>query len=347
MELFRRGKKGTLYVRFYHPVTRRRVWRSTKTTDRKTAELIGKSIELQAARQKFGIEPTDTQAYIPISRFARDYLKYSRTNKAANTAEIDRLALSSFQQIVGDKLVTEVKATDLEHFKTERLKTASVTSVNIWIRALRAAFKKAVEWGYINEDPGKGVAQIRQPKSPPKYLTGEEIEKLLTVDQQMRDRQFNRVIRFFLLTGLRRSELLNLEWSDVDPENGLIHIRNKETFQTKTLSERSIPISAALERLIQEIGPKEQGYVFPSPNGGTYEQRVWGRKLKRRVRRAGLSENYTLHTLRHTFATHLREKGAGLDALAELLGHTSLETTRMYGHLTPKHLRSVVSLLDW
>ena len=75
MNLFRRKKDGPYYVRFRHPVTGKDKWYSTKTTDRKTAELIGKSIEVSADRQKFGLEEKDTRHHIPLSEFAKAHLK--------------------------------------------------------------------------------------------------------------------------------------------------------------------------------------------------------------------------------------------------------------------------------
>ena len=85
------------------------------------------------------------------------------------------------------------------------------------------------------------------------------------------------------------------------------------------------------DKLITNIEP----FDFPGPSGNKYYITAWTKRFKRLVREAELDDGYTLHTLRHTFATHLREKGTGLDALAELLGHTNIETTRIYGHLTP------------
>jgi len=349
MNLFQRKKGGPWYVRFRHPVTGRDTWRSTRTSDRKTAELLGKAIEVKLARQEFGIEPKDARRHIPLSQFAKIYLKYSRTNKAHNTAEVDRFALDALLEILGDKLITEIRPTDLEHFKTERLKTISPRTLNTQIGQIKAAFSKAVEWGYLTENPTKGVSSLRLPKSPPKYLSEEDIAKLLALDvaSRIQDREFGKVIRFFLLTGLRRSELIHLEWTDIDSKNKLLHVRNKEGFRTKTLGERSIPISPALKKLIVEIGPKSKGYIFPSPNGGPYYEGAWSNKFKRRVRRAKINPSFTLHTLRHTFATHLREKGVGLDVLAELLGHSHIEMTRVYGHITPSTLQNATSLLEW
>lgn len=349
MNLFQRTKDGPWYVRFRHPANGRDTWRSTHTTDRETAELIGKAIEVKLARQKFGIEDVDSRRHIPISEFAKIYTKYSRTNKAPATAKKDQNGLRFFAEIVGDKLITEVEPLDFEYFKTEGLRRWSERTVNTYLICIKGAFRRAVQWGHLKENPGSSIQRISVPESPPKYLSDEEIERLLAADQawRIRDRQFGRVIRFFLLTGLRDSELRHLEWTDVNLRDQLIHVRNKSTFRTKTGQERAIPISPALLRLIQEIGPKAEGLVFESPQGGTYGDGVWRRKMKRRVQRASLNNAYSLHTLRHTFATHLRDKGVGLDVIAELLGHSQLETTRMYGHLTPRMLRDTVALLDW
>ena len=351
MNLFRRKKDGPWYVRFRHPVTGKDTWRCTKTTDRKTAELIGKSLEVQIARQEFGLEPKDTRRHMPLSAFIKTYMQYSETNKASSTASVDRSALSEFLRIVGDKSITQFQPTDFEYFKAMRSKEVSPGSVNVNLRAIKAAFHKAVQWGFLDKSPTSGVALMRKPKSPPKYLTDEEIEKLLATDHAQRpnlDQEFGKLIRFFLLTGLRRNELRHLEWTDIDLKKGLLYVRNKAIFRTKTdASEREIPISPTLRKLIEDIGPKQEGLIFPSPNGGPYSYTYWSHKFKDRIRRAGLDDSYSLHTLRHTFATHLRDKGVGLDIIGKLLGHTNLETTRIYGHLTPSNVRSAISLLMW
>ena len=350
MNLFQRKKNGPWYVRFRHPVTGKDTWRCTQTTDRKTAELLAKQVEISIARQKFGLEAPDTERHIPLSEFAERYLKHIELDRAPNTVQANRQALAALERIVGDKMLPEIEPIDFELFKVNRAEKTSSGTVNTNLRALKAAFRRAVQWNYLTESPASGVALLRTPKSPPRYLSENEIQQLLATDEDPRvlARTFGRMIRFFLLTGLRRNELLFLEWTDLDLGKGLLYVQNKALFRTKTdASERQIPISRTLRALLDEIGPQPEGYIFPSPNGGPYSPQFISHKFKDRIRRAGLDEHYNLHTLRHTFATHLRDRGVGLDIIAQLLGHTSLETTRIYGHLMPGNVKSAISLLQW
>jgi len=167
-------------------VTGRDTWKSTKTTDRKTAEIAAKALEVKLTRIEFGLEEPDTQRHMPLSEFIKMYMQYSKTNKAPNTVSVDRAALSKFLRITDDKTITQIQPTDFEHFKAVRSKEVSPGSVNVNLRALKAAFRKSVQWDLLEKNPTSGVALMRKPKSTPNHFTEEEIEKLLATDQAPR-----------------------------------------------------------------------------------------------------------------------------------------------------------------
>ena len=117
MNLLRRKKDGPWYFRFRHPVTGKDTWKSTKTTDRKTAEIAAKALEVRLTRIGFGLEKPDTQRHMPMSEFARVFLRFSEAERAPNTTQLYKQALESFVRIIGDKLLPDITPIDIETFK--------------------------------------------------------------------------------------------------------------------------------------------------------------------------------------------------------------------------------------
>jgi len=170
------------------------------------------------------------------------------------------------------------------------------------------------------------------------------------------------LIEAYLHTGCRRNELLWLTWEDVDFEQDLLRIRNKEGFRTKGKGmrrpERDLPLHPYLKtRLL--ILPRTSSFVFPSPvTGRPFEERAIDRRFRRLCRRIGFGDDVVIHTLRHTFASKLANAGYSPWLIAKLLGHVTHEpqlfigmpvmttrTTRGYLHETPETfeiLRSVI-----
>jgi len=347
--LRKRFKKDGSYVwvvDFRHPITGRKIIRSTKTSDERTAKLIAKSLEVELARAHFGLGEFDRKKPIPLETFMGEYVKYSKTNKSESTAEMDETALKLLIKVTGNVTLPSISPKTIELWKAESLKTLSETSVNIYQRALKAAFNVAKKWGYISENPFISVKLVKPTGDlRPKFLSEEDIDKLFSV---VKDKSFRDLLKFYLYTGCRRNEVLWLEWEDIDLEGRVIHIHNKPGFKTKTGASRVIPISDKLMEVIEGMEGERSGWVFKSPRtGGPYFEDAVGRRLKRYVKKAGLDPSLSLHNLRHTFASHLVQKGVSLYIVAKLMGHSSTRVTEIYSHLVPNELTSVVNLLDF
>jgi integrase len=177
-------------------------------------------------------------------------------------------------------------------------------------------------------------------------LTLEECERLLKTSPP----DLYPIFFTFLHTGMRKAELENLVWADVDLKRRRILIRAKETWKPKT-GEREIPMSDDLHDLLSEqkknAGDKaDTEYVFPILGSGRSHNYIRTELIKI-GQEAGIRELTRVHTLRHTFASHLVMQGVDLPTVGKLMGHTDIETTMIYSHLAPEHLANAVTKLPF
>jgi len=144
-------------------------------------------------------------------------------------------------------------------------------------------------------------------------------------------------------TGLRRSELIDLEISDIDSERMVVNIKGAKGKKDRIslLSENTLQI---LREYYKSYKPKV--YLFESPKGGKYSPTSVANILKKSAKKAGISKNVTPHMLRHSFATHLLEQGTDLRYIQELLGHNSSKTTEIYTHVSKKAIDRIRNPID-
>lgn len=174
----------------------------------------------------------------------------------------------------------------------------------------------------------------------PDILSKSEIARLLRAPNNIKHRAMLSVI---YSCGLRRSELLNLKIVDLDKDRNMIKI-----VQAKGRKDRYVPYSEKLKPLLREYyfkyKPKE--YLFEGSNGGKYSERSIAKVLEQAVIKSGIKKNVHLHTLRHSFATHLHESGTDITYIKEILGHNNLKTTMIYTHLSSHKISEIKSPLD-
>ena len=148
------------------------------------------------------------------------------------------------------------------------------------------------------------------------------------------------MVELVLNSGLRKSELLHLKWSDIDLKNRLLFI-----WDTKNKESRSIPLNDNAVKVIIRIPRNlKSEYLFPSPVNQLKPWVDFRKDWKKALRKAGI-EDFTFHDLRHTFASHLVMAGVDLKTVQELLGHKSIEMTLRYAHLSSSHKKYGVDTL--
>jgi integrase len=320
MRMFKR-ENGTWYVQL-----KRGKKISLKTTDKKEAEYLFRQIQRQALAGKLFL--FDQNKKIKLKDFAEEYLKWLENNKAESTRERVGRIFKVFISYIGNKtLLSAINQRKIEQYLQERGKTIKNTTTNIEIRHLKAAFNKAIEWEYIKTNPFKHIKQQKVEELLPKFLTEEEIGKMLKIITNKRDKL---LFMIYIYTGMRRSEAINLRWEDVNLKDKTIYIKN-----TKTKIPRIIPMHSKLYEVILPYRKKTSGRLFDITPG------VITRRFKRYFRAIGKG-NFRLHDLRHTFASQLVMDGADLPTVQALLGHTSVTTTMIYTHLSVDHMRKVI-----
>jgi integrase/recombinase XerD len=221
-------------------------------------------------------------------------------------------------------------------------RTVTKKTVNYELETLRTFFLWAVKRNYLFTAPTETVERFRLPKrSLPKFMTTEELSAFFAASSPWERRIFS----ILLLSGMRRGEMENLEWSDVRFDLGVILIRAKDFWQPKT-DERVIPISESLrEVLLAEYAERRSDRWVAANRAGGQEFHLLP-KLKKICRKAGITPAAaTVHALRHSFGAHLRMAGVPLANIADLMGHRDLATTQIYAKVQIDHLREAVSHL--
>jgi len=296
------------------------------------------------------------QRRLSTSNFYEIYLNYCQSNVSRSHFLSIQKHLAIFWKTVGHRSdLLEISATDIENFKSQFLKGTSSKTVNKVLKYVKAMFSRAIDWGYLTNNPAKAVKIIKVPKSDLAYcLTLKEIKGLL----QKCPSWFHPVIYTFLATGMRRGELIHLRWCDIDMNKRLIHIRNQEAFHTKNYLPRTVGMKRTLYEILHNIqsngngkhqksGSESDGeYVFLSAEGirysGSVIQKIW-----MKVRRE-LGINYRLHDFRHTFCSFLILRGVDLKTVQVLMGHSDPRTTmKIYAHVHTAHLQHAVEKLPY
>ncbi len=332
-------------------------------TSKKIAELALQDAQVKIAREEFGFNKTDITVVSLIEKF----LEYNRTNHRTSTTKRYKAVTDHLRRYLEEKRKDIIMASQLspeviEGYKSFRLsewvnpngkqvvtdnsrKGARARTVNLELDGIKTMLNLAIRWGYLDENPVKKVKPLKtNDKKPVRFLSLDECEKLITFSPPY----YRDILLTFLNSGMRKGELENLQWGDIDLNKGLIFIQEKPDWKPKT-KEHVIPLNNELIRLFSRLKSnkaRKKDYVFDIKNSGRSHN--WLRtELIKIAQLAGVNDLTKIHTLRHTFASHLVMSGVDLPSVAELLGHSDIETTMIYAHLAPEHLAGAVDKLSF
>ncbi len=233
----------------------------------------------------------------------------------------------------------------------EKTRLLSSESIYLEIAALRAFYKFAENEKLLPTNVAENLSLPRRWKRLPKALSSSEIDKLLTPEELAAPEKLcdQAILELAYASGLRLSELRNLRLEQLHLDAGFINVIGKGN------KERVVPVGrtavSALNRFIETgrpklITPQSPANVFLTgtakrKRGTAFASVTLWKRIKDRVKRAGIERNITPHMLRHSFATHLLEHGADLRVIQELLGHANIGTTEIYTHVTGSRLREI------
>ena len=291
----------------------------------------------------FKIEREDRKRPMLFSAFMIKFLEYAKSNLRQGTISLYERSRDLFIKLIGDITLDRLTAYHWDKYKALRLKEVSPVTVNIELRNLRSILSKAYRWGIILKNPFSLQPLCAVPEKYPIYFTQEEFSIFYKV---IRDQWFKDVILFAVLTGMRRSEITNLRWRDIDAEKKIIHIQSSPTFRTKSGKKRVMPVHEKLTFIIADAKAHNQDdLVFTRDHKkihGDYLTNKLSDNLKlTTIQRKGLH----FHSLRHTFASWLVQDGVPLYEVQTLMGHSSISVTEIYAHLQPIQLHEAVNRL--
>lgn len=334
--------------------------------------LIAKGEDIQAEKKSSRVK-ADVERFQTLGAFITEKYAPWAERELRSATEPLRTLNRDFGYLHSRKL-TEITPWVMEAWTKQAVKKGlKPSTINRRVTTLKSVLSRATLWGFIEQSPLKGTKLLRTDKmGKVRFLSNEEeIQLRSALDARERDERQKRdryndwliarhkqpvpaldgqfcdhlkpLVLLALNTGMRRGEIFNLRWPDVDLKGKQLTIRGE---QAKSGNTRYLPLNNEAFAILvawrnQTTG---DGLVFPSPTTGerlNHIKRSWAGLLKR-----AKIQDFRFHDLRHTFASKLVMAGVDLNTVRELLGHSSIDMTLRYAHLAPEHKAAAVALLD-
>lgn len=275
----------------------------------------------------------------PPDRTLSEYLDYLLRERglALNTIKAYRADILAFIAWLPEKAAAPTRQAVARYIQELRSQGQKSSSVARALASLRGWFGWQRSRGLIENDPCDGLENPQRERRLPLILSEREIAAMISASETARDRA---IVELLYGAGLRVSELTNLNREDINLRQGYLKCLGKGA------KERIVPMGshavAALRHYLEdEKVPAASRALFADQSGRRLTRLVVWQVVKRTAGKAGIKRSLSPHTLRHSFATHLLERGADLRVVQELLGHTSVVTTQLYTHVSRAHVRRV------
>ena len=270
-----------------------------------------------------------------------DYLRKEK-NYSEHTIRAYQKDIESFIEFLNEEDIPSVDSAAISYFLAFLMKYGlDRTTVGRKLSSLKSYFKSLKRMGVVSENPAESIRTPKKKKHLPGFLTYEQIEDGLKIE----DPRDHAMMELLYSCGLRASELTGLNVDDVDLQQDEVRVMGKGG------KERILPMGRrAREAVVTYLRFRPQpgtdnarNALFLNLRGGRLTSRSLQRIVRKHLLKVARASGTNPHILRHTFATHLLERGADLRAVQELLGHVSLSTVQIYTHLTTKRLKEIYS----
>jgi len=267
-----------------------------------------------------------------------------------NTLDSYRRDLTQFQLWLDrqrGKTLLDASNADIQAYLAHKYRIkAKATTASRLLSSFKRFYRFALRQGRIKVDPSINIDAPKLPRSLPRSLTEEDVEKLLAAPKVedalgLRDRT---MLEMLYASGLRVSELVTVKISQVSQDMGVVRVIGKGN------KERLVPLGEEalgwIKRYLKEsrpqiLGRRTAGALFVTGRGGAMTRQSFWHLLKRHAAHAGFNKPISPHTLRHAFATHLLNHGADLRVVQLLLGHSDISTTQIYTHVARERLKQL------
>ncbi|MAF09975.1 site-specific tyrosine recombinase XerD [Candidatus Poribacteria bacterium] len=307
---------------------------------------VGDTLPAEATqRERMSPDPTFAAE---IDMFM-DYLRIERglsENTLSNYARDLRQAAATFLDHGRASFTTVVYVEVADHLNRMRTRGLSSKTISRRLYALRSFFRFLEAEGLLTENPASKIQPIKTWATLPEVLTPQEVDLLLAANKATNGNPYelrtHSILETFYATGLRVSELADLTVQDAHMDVGYLRCIGKGNKQRLTpIGEWALePLAAWIENGRPQLaGDSDQPWLFLNRGGGKMSRQQLWKLIKDCAKKAGIERNVSPHTLRHSFATHLLQRGMDLRALQEMLGHAEIVTTQLYTKVETEHLK--------
>jgi integrase len=332
--LYKRGNNW--WMRYVGPDGRMR-FESTKTSAFKEAQaiLIHRKKEVMDGKDPMALKIMPHYTFHELVEY---YSTWAERQPGFRTSK--KYIMPQLRAFFGPSPLRHVSTRIAEEYQSKLLAEGKLPSTaNRHLAALKHMFTKAVEWDMVDEGTLKRIRRVNllpENNERLRYLMKEECQALI----QACSPHLTPIVITALNTGMRKDEILSLEWErHVDLSHGVILLD-----KTKNQHQHGIPINLTLRSTLQSLVRRiDSPYVFTDTTGRRFYDVK--RAFHSACPKAGIKD-FTFHDLRHTFASHLVMAGVDLLAVKELLGHKTLKMTLRYAHLSPSHKGKAISVLE-
>jgi integrase len=279
-----------------------------------------------------------------LKAFRAEYEELIKQSKSPNYLASVKISLKFLVEDVGDIPLRSLDKRTLEKFLSRTFERSKQVAT-LFYRTIKAALTKAHEWEYITENP---LRKFKMPKiaNPfPVFISHNELMKIIG---KVTREELKNIYLLAYYTGMRRAEIINLRWENIDLAKNLITVSNSNGFTTKSKKDRIIPVCAPLLEILKKRKDNKpnEAYVFTTSKGEKFCDDLVGKQFKKAVRAAEMNEKIHFHSLRHSFASALVQNGVSIYVVKELLGHEDLRTTEIYSHLQSESLVKAMTIFD-
>jgi integrase len=333
--MFLSKRSNGFYYIFYENQNGKRTCKSTKTKIKREAYKYLNSFSTQYEKQIQIQELT-------LNEFIFKYLKYSEIHHTPKTTLTYQTTFNALLNYSGNKIISNIKEIELHEFIQKRINTVSLHAGRKDLINIKASFNWAVKMNLLIKNPASNLKRVKKPEKQPLFFSKDEFAELVEV---IDNPDIKAIVILAVNTGMRQMEILTLRWDQINLTDSYL-VLNNQNHITKSKRVRTIPLNETCIKLLEEI-PRLiiSEFVFHY-NGSQMKQDFLVKNFKRYIKKTNLNCKLNFHSLRHTFASWLVQKGVSIYHISKLLGHADIKTTEIYSHLRTDDLSEAVKMLD-
>jgi len=335
MGVYRRTDAETYWMSLV--IEGKRLRQDTGVQNRKVAGEIFAAWQVQVARDRWLGAPAPTPTHT-VQELIAEYLATVTPRKAPASQRRDHVVLEEFRRRWGILGLEHLRTKTLEDYLAARLHNVTLATVSKELGVLKSAYGRAMRWEWVTTTPFRGIALNQEGEARMRWLTDDEAARLVgAAAPWLRD-----LILVGLDTGLRRSNLVGLQWSWLHDHGTTLVIPRQHVKAKKATV--MIPLTTRAATIIAQQ-PRHAPCVFTQSDGRVYSPEQVSMAVIRTAKQVQLP-GVSVHTLRHTFISRLVQAGRPLPEVAALAGHRAITMTMRYAHLAPSHLRAGIQVLE-